>query len=64
MASGPEMRSRPLYAKGALDLGPLLRDLNQGRKDYWYEGEDPDIDLETAYEEIDWLVNEAVEGGE
>lgn len=55
-----------LHQQGMLehDLGPLLKDLNQARKDYWYEGEDPEIDLETTYEEIEWLVDEAVEGGE
>ena len=52
-----------LHQKGVLeyDLGPLLRDLNQARKEYWYEGEDPEVDLETAYEEIEWLVDKATE---
>lgn len=55
-----------LHQKGVLkhDLGSLLRDLNQARKDYWYEGEDPEVDLETAYEEIEWLVDKATEGRE
>ncbi|HKG38890.1 MAG TPA: hypothetical protein VKB25_07860 [Conexibacter sp.] len=35
-----------LHAEGATDddHGDLLRDLNQGRKDYWYDGEELDPD--------------------
>jgi hypothetical protein len=40
----------------------LLRELNQGRKDHWYEGEEPEIDLEEAYGEVEALVEEAREG--
>lgn len=40
-----------LHAKGATarDHGDLLRDLNQGRKDYWYDGEEPDPDELAAH---------------
>ena len=52
-----------LHQKGVLktDFGPLLRQLNQGRKDYWYEGDDPHIDLENAYDEVSHLVTAAQE---
>lgn len=43
------------------DFSSLLRDLNQGRKDHWYEGDDPDLDLEDAYAEVEILVAEAQE---
>ena len=38
-----------LHANGVLDedFGPLLRTLNQERKDVWYEGEDPDFGEES-----------------
>ena len=34
-----------LHQKGILerDYGPLLRTLNQARKDIWYEGDDPEL---------------------
>lgn len=34
-----------LHERGVLadDFGPLLRKLNQQRKDVWYEGEPPDF---------------------
>jgi len=38
-----------LHANGVLDedFGPLLRTLNQERKDVWYEGEDSDLGEES-----------------
>ena len=35
-----------LHAEGATgdDHGDLLRGLNQGRKDYWYDSDEPDVD--------------------
>jgi uncharacterized protein (UPF0332 family) len=34
-----------MHERGALgrDYGPLLRTLNQARKDIWYEGDDPEL---------------------
>jgi HEPN domain-containing protein len=57
--------ARELHEKGVLgqDFSGLLRDLNQGRKDHWYEGEEPDVDLEDAYGEVALLVDAAQEGG-
>lgn len=45
----------------ATDYGPTLRELNQARKDVWYEGEDPDLDepLADVLDEIEQLVEEA-----
>jgi len=46
------------------DLAPLLRQLNQARKDIWYEGDDPDFggrSLEDVLAEVEKLV-EAGEG--
>ena len=50
--------ARELHEKGILDedFSGLLRELNQGRKDHWYEGDDPDLDLEEAYERVESLV--------
>lgn len=53
-----------LYARGVLerDCGPLLRKLNQARKDIWYEGEEPDFgdqDLESVADDVEWLVQAA-----
>lgn len=47
-----------LHGKGVLeeDFSGLLRDLNQGRKDHWYEGEEPDLDLEEVYDDVETLV--------
>lgn len=55
--------AKELYEKGILeeDFGPLLRELNQGRKDHWYEGEEPEIDLEDAYDDVERLVDTAQE---
>jgi uncharacterized protein (UPF0332 family) len=41
-----------LHERGLLpqDFGPLLRDLNQARKDVWYEGDEPDLD--ESFEDI------------
>jgi uncharacterized protein (UPF0332 family) len=57
--------AKELHEKGVLDqdFSGLLRDLNQGRKDHWYEGEEPDVDLEDAYAEVEVLVD-AAQGGE
>ncbi len=46
------------------DFAPLLRQLNQARKDIWYEGDDPDFggrSLEDVLAEVEKLV-EAGEG--
>jgi hypothetical protein len=51
-----------LHAKGATggDHGDLLRDLNQGRKDYWYDGEEPDPEeLHRYLDEVEALVVDA-----
>lgn len=55
--------AKKLLEKGVLkdDFGGLLRDLNQGRKDHWYEGDDPQLDLEEAYADVEILV-EAAQG--
>lgn len=44
-----------LFRRGLLDedFGPLLRNLNQERKDVWYEGEEPDFGAETISEIAD-----------
>lgn len=42
------------------DHGELLRDLNQGRKDYWYDGEELDPDELAAWlAEVEELVVDA-----
>lgn len=43
------------------DFGPLIRQLNQARKDVWYEGEEPELDqsLEETLNDIETLVAEA-----
>ncbi|MEA2302612.1 MAG: hypothetical protein QOE44_3147 [Solirubrobacteraceae bacterium] len=55
-----------LYTRGLLveDLGPLLRDLNQARKDVWYEGDEPDLDetLEEILHRVESLVDAAEAG--
>ncbi|MHB8242356.1 MAG: HEPN domain-containing protein [Solirubrobacteraceae bacterium] len=38
-----ELHTRGLLTK---DFGPVLRILNQARKDIWYEGEEPELDGE------------------
>lgn len=51
-----------LHAQGLTrsDHGDLLRDLNQGRKDYWYDGEEPDPEELHAYlAEVEALVGDA-----
>lgn len=52
-----------LHSRGVLkhDFGPLLRRLNQARKDVWYEGEEPELDqsLEDVLADIETLVAEA-----
>jgi uncharacterized protein (UPF0332 family) len=47
------------------DYGPVLRILNQARKDIWYEGEEPELngELEDLVAEVEGLV-EAAEAGE
>ncbi len=50
-----------LHERGVLeeDLAPLLRQLNQARKDIWYEGDDPDFggrSLEDVFAEVEKLV--------
>jgi uncharacterized protein (UPF0332 family) len=53
--------ARALHEKGIVesDFSGLLRALNQGRKDHWYEGDEPDLDLEEAYSEVQILVDAA-----
>jgi uncharacterized protein (UPF0332 family) len=52
-----------LHKKGVLteDYGPVLRVLNQARKDIWYEGEEPELndDLEDLVAEVEELVEAA-----
>jgi uncharacterized protein (UPF0332 family) len=52
-----------LHNKGALseDYGPVLRSLNQARKDIWYEGEEPELngELQDLVAEVEALVTAA-----
>lgn len=53
-----------LYERSLIDadFGPLLRRLNQERKDVWYEGEDPDFGdrtLADVAEDVQRLVEAA-----
>jgi uncharacterized protein (UPF0332 family) len=52
-----------LHKKGVLtnDYGPVLRILNQARKDIWYEGEEPKLngDLEDLVAQVEELVEAA-----
>lgn len=52
-----------LHTRGVLaaDYGPTLKQLNQARKDVWYEGEDPNLDepLADVLDEVEQLVEEA-----
>jgi uncharacterized protein (UPF0332 family) len=54
-----------LFEQGVLahDYGPVLRVLNQARKDIWYEGEEPELgdDLESLATEVEELVEAAEE---
>lgn len=55
-----------LHERGVLeeDLAPLLRQLNQARKDIWYEGDDPDFggrSLADVLAEVEALVDAAEE---
>jgi uncharacterized protein (UPF0332 family) len=56
-----------LHKQGVLarDYGPVLRILNQARKDIWYEGDEPELggDLEDLAAEVEELV-EAAEAAE
>jgi uncharacterized protein (UPF0332 family) len=47
----------------AEDYGPLLRGLNQARKDIWYEGEEPELDddLRSIADQVEVLVQVAEE---
>jgi uncharacterized protein (UPF0332 family) len=49
-----------MHEKGILgrDYGPLLRTLNQARKDIWYEGDDPELggDLDDLVHDVAKLV--------
>lgn len=52
-----------LHARNVLahDFGPLIRQLNQARKDVWYEGEEPELDqsVEEILNDVETLVAEA-----
>lgn len=52
-----------LHDRGVLkhEFGPLLRRLNQARKDVWYEGDEPQLDesLEDILSDLETLVAEA-----
>lgn len=52
-----------LHERGVLeeDYGPLLRQLNQARKDIWYEGDDPKLDrsLDQIAADVERLVEVA-----
>jgi uncharacterized protein (UPF0332 family) len=54
-----------LQEQGVLDedFGPLLRQLNQARKDVWYEGDEPefDTDIEDVLAQVEALVDAAVQ---
>ena len=54
-----------LHSSGVLheNCGPLLRTLNQERKDVWYEGEDPDFGDETL-EDVAERVRDLIEAAE
>jgi HEPN domain-containing protein len=54
-----------LHSNGVLDedFGPLLRTLNQERKDVWYEGEEPDFGDETL-EDVAERVRGLIEAAE
>jgi uncharacterized protein (UPF0332 family) len=43
------------------DFSPLLRSLNQARKDIWYEGDEPELvnGIETVADEVEELVDAA-----
>jgi uncharacterized protein (UPF0332 family) len=53
-----------LHQRGVLseDYGPLLKQLNQVRKDVWYEGDDPEFD--TGIDEVLERVGELVDAAE
>jgi uncharacterized protein (UPF0332 family) len=52
-----------LHKSGVLgeDYGPVLRILNQARKDIWYEGDEPELngELEDLVAEVEGLVEAA-----
>jgi uncharacterized protein (UPF0332 family) len=52
-----------LHKAGVLaeDYGPLLRALNQARKDIWYEGDEPELEgeLDAIAAEVEHLVEAA-----
>lgn len=52
-----------LHSDGTLthDYGPLLRTLNQARKDIWYEGEEPELsdELDAIADQVEVLVEAA-----
>lgn len=56
-----------LHARGVpgYDFGPLIKQLNQARKDAWYEGEEPELDqsLEDMLADVGTLVAEAKASG-
>lgn len=49
-----------LHASGVIDtdFGPMIRQLNQARKDAWYEGDEPELDqsLEETLASVETLV--------
>ncbi|MGH2715573.1 MAG: HEPN domain-containing protein [Thermoleophilaceae bacterium] len=53
-----ELHQRQVLAD---DFGPLLRQLNQARKDVWYEGDEPQLDrsLEEIAADVERLVDAA-----
>ncbi len=53
-----------LHTRGVVDedFGPLLRMLNQARKDVWYEGDEPDLDgedIDVVADHVEQLVDAA-----
>lgn len=52
-----------LHGRGVLDadFGPLMKQLNQARKDAWYEGEEPELDqsLDDLLSDVETLVAQA-----
>ncbi len=50
-----------LHKSGVLaqNYRTLLRNLNQARKDVWYEGDETDLDLEDTYADVESLVEAA-----
>ena len=53
--------AKTLQKKGVLDsdFSGLLNDLNDARKAVWYDGEEPEMDVEDTYADVEALVESA-----